>query len=183
MNNKEIINKIVKLQILTIRYVERNTNLKCNTHRDMERVIMGNKLTCTYKEAVDNLYSNIKQFCKENDYLMEEVLILKEEVENSSIKELRFGREPQKRFLDEENLLDSYMLKRTFFMINEMVGIKDAAEMLDLTESAIKQACQQERLLNTRKVGKSWMVHIPECRSYWNKPDTNEEHLYSNWIY
>ena len=75
------------------------------------------------------------------------------------------------------------MLKRKFFMINEMVGIKELCSILGLTESAVKQACQQERLLNTKKIGKNWMVHIPECRAYWNIPDEDEKHLYKDYIY
>ena len=70
-------------------------------------------------------------------------------------------------------------------MTNCMVKIKDAIKELNnkVTETAIKQACQQERLLNTKKVGKTWMVHIPECRAYWNIPDVEEKHLYKDYIY
>ncbi len=52
-----------------------------------------------------------------------------------------------------ENELDQYVLRRTFFMITSMVTIKDASELLDIPEITIKQACQQERLLNTEKLG------------------------------
>lgn len=183
MNNKEIISQLVKLQILTIRWVERNTNLRCATHRDIERVITSNKLTCTYLEAVENLKSNIKKYCNTSSYLMEEVLKLEDIIKQSNIKDFRFGVEPQKKFINEEKELDSHRVKRTLFMINEMVGIKYIVENLGLTESAVKQACQQERLLNTKKVGKNWMVHIPECRAYWNIPDTEESHLYKDWVY
>ena len=54
-------------------------------------------------------------------------------------------------------------------MISEMVGIKYIVENLGLSENAIKQACQQENLLNTQKVGKTWLIHISECRSYWGQ--------------
>lgn len=30
---------------------------------------------------------------------------------------------------------------------------------------------QQECLLNTKKIGKTWLVSGPECRAYWNIPD------------
>lgn len=183
MENKEIVKELVKLQILCMRWVERNSSLRCKTHRDMERIITNNKLTCTYGEAVENLKTNIVKHCNNNSYLLEGIINLEEVVENNPIKSLRFGVEPQKEFNKEEKELDRYKLECTFFMINEMVGIKDAAEMLALTETAIKQACQQERLLNTRKIGRNWMVHIPECRAYWNIKDTNEEHLYKDWIY
>lgn len=66
-----------------------------------------------------------------------------------------------------------------------MVSIKDVVGIFNnvVTESAVKQACQQERLLNTKKIGKTWIVNIEECRAYWNIPDTENSHLYNDWIY
>lgn len=183
MKNKEMVKQLVKLQILCMRWVERNTTLTCATHRDMDSILTSNKLTCTYGDAVGNLKNNIIKFCRESNYLVEEVTKLQEEIMESDIKALRFGIEPQKKFTEEEKELDNYKLQRTFYMINEMVGIKYIVEALKLTESQVKQACQQERLLNTKKLGKNWMVHIPECRTYWNIPDTEEGHLYKDWEY
>lgn len=76
-------------------------------------------------------------------------------------------------------------MKQQFFMTNCMVQIKDLVGILDnkITETAVKQACQQERLLNTQKIGKTWLVHIPECRAYWNIPEIEETHLYKDYIY
>lgn len=183
MENKDMVKQLVKLQILCMRWVERNTNLKCSTHRDIDRILANNKLTCTYGEAVENLKNNIIKLCGGSNYLIEEIAKLEKEIMGSSIKELRFGVEPQKKFTVEEKELDNYKLQRTFFMINEMVGIKYIVETLGLTESQVKQACQQERLLNTKKIGRNWMVHIPECRAYWNIPDAEEGHLYKDWEY
>ena len=84
------------------------------------------------------------------------------------------------RILKENIISQSAMQK---LRNNEMVGIKELCSILGLTESAVKQACQQERLLNTKKIGKNWMVHIPECRAYWNIPDEDEKHLYKDYIY
>lgn len=182
MKNEELIKRLVKLQILCIRWVERNTELVCSTHREMDRVLMGNKLTCTYGLAVNNLKEYIEKYIK-NDYLREEIYKLKMEIEESSIVDLRFGLEPQKKFTDEEKELDSYKLKRTLFMLNEMVDIKYVVKNLRLSESQVKQACQSERLMNTRKVGKTWQVHIPECRLYWDIPDKDNTHLYKDWVY
>lgn len=183
MENKMLIKNLVKLQILCVRWVERHTSLLCKTHRDIDRIITANKLTCTYGVAAENLYTNIKKYCSNSNYLLEEILKLKDNINNSNIKDLRFGVEPQKQFTEEEKELDTEMVKRKLFMLTEMVGIKEAAEILGLTETAIKQACQQERLLNTTKVGKSWLVHIPECRAYWNILDKDEKHLYKDYIY
>lgn len=183
MENKLIVKKMVKLQILCIRWTERTTNLECATHRDMDRVLMGGKTVINYKDAVKNLRLNIEKHCNSSDYLIESVLKLEQEINNSEISNLRFGLEPQRKFTELEVELNSEVLKITLFMLNEMVGIKYVVENLGLTESAVKQACQQGRLLNTKKIGKNWMVHIPECRAYWNKPDTDDSHLYKDFIY
>lgn len=183
MKNIELVKRLVKLQILCIRYVERNTTLRIKTHRDMDRILMKNMFTCDYNNAIENLNKIIKRYCIKSKYLVKECMSLKKDIQNSPIKNLRFGLEPQRKFTEEEQELDTLLLKRRFFMINEMVSIKDISEMLCISESAVKQACQQERLLNTKKIGNSWMVHIPECRAYWNIPDTNEKNLYKDYIY
>lgn len=185
MENVNLVRRLAKLQILCIRYIERNTSLRCKTFKDIDRIITNDKLTCTYKEIIENLYNNIKKYCNNCEYLLEESLKLKEEINNNSIKNLRFGVETQKKFTKEEKELNNEILKEKFFMTNCMVGIKDVVKILDnkVTATAIKQACWQERLLNTKKVGKTWLVHIPECRAYWNIPNTNEEYSYKDYIY
>lgn len=182
MNNKKIVHQMVKLQVLCVRWVERNTDFRCSTFADMDRILQGGKLTVTYGEAIKNLKKNIEQYCK-NTVLVEDVIHLEEAVNNSNIKELRFGIEPQMKFTDIEHELDNERIKRQLYMTGEMVGIKYVVENLGLTESAVKQACQQERILNTKKIGKNWMVHIPECRSYWNVQNTDSSSLYQNWEY
>jgi hypothetical protein len=182
MENKGLIKEMVKLQVLCVRWVEKNTNLKCSTLWDMDRILKGSKFTITYEEAVKNLRRNIEKYCK-NEYLLNAVLQLEDDINNSEIKNLRFGLEPQRNFSDLEKELNTEVLKRTLFMTNGMVGIKYIVENLGLTESAVKQACQQERLLNTKKIGNNWVVHIPECRAYWNIPDTNDNNLCKDWEY
>lgn len=184
LTNKEIVKNLVKLQVLCVRYVERHYNLICKTHRDLDRVIMKNKLTCTYLEAINNLFENVNKYCKESEYILSNTIALKKEIENSNIKNLKFGL-TNKSFNEEEKELNIYMLDRKFFMINCMVSIKELCEILQgLSESQVKQACQQERLLNTKKVGKAWLVHIYECKEYWNIDRLdNEKSLYCNFEY
>lgn len=181
----KLVKKLAKLNILCVRYVERHTNLRCPTWRDVNRVITANKLTCKYGDAVNNLYKNIMKLCKNSEYLTGEIIKLKEEIEQSSIKELRFGVEPQKKFTEHESELDEGLIKCQFYYNSEMVEIKDVVNILNngITESAIKQACQQERLLNTKKVGKTWIVSVPECRAYWNVPNTDESYIFRNLTY
>ena len=182
MNNKELIKQMVKLQVLCVRWVERNSNLQCKTFGDMDRILKGGKLTITYKDAVANLKKNIEKHCK-SEYLLNSFLELETEINKSEIADLRFGFEPQRKFTELERELDNLVLKRTMYMTGEMVGIKYIEEHLNIAETTVKQACQQERLLNTTKVGKSWLVHIPECRDYWGVPNTDECSLYKDWEY
>lgn len=182
MTNMEIVREMVKLQVFCVRLVERTTNLECKTHGDMDRILMGGRFTITYKEAINNLRINIEKYCK-NGILKNHVLNLQHEINNSEIANLRFGMEPQRKFTELESQLDEEILKRKLFMLNEMVGISYVVKNLGLTVSDVKQACQDNRLLNTKKIGENWMVHIPECRAYWNMPDENDKHLYKNFIF
>lgn len=187
MTNKEIVEHLAKLQVLCVRYVERHYNLICKTHRDLDRVIIKNKFTCTYLEAINNLFENVNKYCKDNDYIFNETIKLKEVIENSSIKNLKFGLN-NGIFSEEEKELDNYMLDRKFFMINCMVSIKEVCEILkDLSIGKVKQACQQDRLLNTKKIGKTWLVHIYECKQLWNveynDECNNDGKLYCNFEY
>lgn len=185
MTAEKLVQQLSKLNILCMRYVERHTSLRCITWRDVNRIIMGGKLTCNYNDGVNNLYKNIMKFCKNSKYLTEEITKLKGEIEQSSIKNLRFGLEPQKRFTQLEDELNRVLINSQFYYNTEMVEIKDMVNILNnkVTESAIKQACQQERLLNTRKVGATWLVNIPECRAYWNVPNTDESYVFYKFTY
>ncbi|MBU3195627.1 hypothetical protein KPL26_02975 [Clostridium algidicarnis] len=182
MNNKELIKQMVKLQVLCVRWVERNSNLQCKTFGDMDRILKNGKLTITYKDAAANLKKNIEKHCK-SEYLLNSVLELETAMSKSEIADLRFGFEPQRKFTELERELDTEVLKRLMYMTGEMVGIKYIEEHLNIAETTVKQACQQERLLNTTKIGKSWMVHIPECRDYWGIENTDESSLYKDWEY
>ena len=168
MTNMEIVKKMAKLNILCARYSERHNIIRCKTWRDIDRLITGNKLTIKYKDAADVLYNNISKICGANEYLVKSALELKAEIYNSDIKDLRFGLEPQRKFTDEENKLDQELIRQKFFYNSEMLEIKEAVEILNgtVTESAIKQACQQERLLNTQKIGKTWLVSAALKLSY-----------------
>lgn len=178
-----LVKQLAKLNILCVRYAERHKHLVYSTWRDVEHFITGGKPACTYEYAVNKLYENANKLCKNSDYLVSETIKLKEEIENSTIKELRFGLEPSKKFTELENELDTELTKYHLLYNSDTVEIKKAAEILDckVTESAIKQACQQERLMNTKKVGNVWLVSISECRNYWNIQNEDEKSL--KWEY
>ena len=118
MNNKELVIKLADLQIELVEYVEKHTNLRCLTQRDFHRILTNNKLTCTYGLATKNLYNNVVEFASSNLELLNEVEKLKSEVENSSIKDLRFGF-PQKNITEEERELHTLMLRHQLKYIIE----------------------------------------------------------------
>ena len=168
MTNKEMVERLAELQILLVRDVERNTKLRYKTDRDLNRIITKNKLVCTYKGGVNNLLETAKKFSK-NESLIENIEDLKEEILNSDIAELRFGLEPQRKFSDIESELDIALTLKQLNMSIRLQPIKEIVEELGINEETIKKACQSERLLNTKKVGRMWLVDVDEVKKYWNK--------------
>lgn len=169
--NKEqraLVEEIVELQFLFVRWMERNTNRKYRTHRDVDRVLMGSGLSTTYKRATERLMENVKALCR-NNYLLKSAILLDEKVKESSIANLKFGLTYQTELEKELNRL---LFVSKFYMINHMVDIKYIVSNLGLTEEEIIVACEQEKLLNTIRSGRSWIVYIPEVKKYWDIIDT-----------
>lgn len=177
---ERIIADLVRLQFIVIRYVERNSNIKYITHRDLENVLTGGVPTVTYSKAVENLFKHAKMRIHDKQDIIYNILELQDKIDNSEIKDLRFGMITSSGL---EHELDQYVFRRTFFMITSMVTIKDASKLLSIPEITIKQACQSERLLNTEKIGRSWRVHLPECREYWNIQYTDKKDIYYDLKY
>jgi len=178
----EMVHELGKLQILLIRWVERNTDLKCQTFGDMNVLIQGKHLTATYKEGVENLKFYMKNANPRPQQLIDSLIELETKINQSKLKDLRFGENPQRRFTEEEHEFQRILTLRQLYMLNSMVTIKVASERLGISESTIKQACQQERLLNTKKIGTTWEVHMHECRAYWNIKDIDSP-AYIDWKY
>lgn len=175
----ELIEKLMKLNILYIREMARNKYIKLQNMGQLTEPIGSHSPGITVLKAANCLKIKIERNSK-IQYIKEEMEQLYTEIEKSDIKDCKFI---NNCITDKEKQLDDIATKRLFFMDTSFVGLKDAEEILGISESALKQACQQERLLNTKKLSRNWMVHIPECRAYWNIPDMNEKNLYKNWEY
>lgn len=175
----ELVEKLMKLNILYIREMERRGLIKIKNMGQLTESLGVHSQNLTVLKATNHLKNKIDKDSNIG-YLKDEISKLQEEINNSTIKDYRFW---NGNFNKEENKLDDLVMKRLFFMETGFVGIKQAEEYTGITESAIKQACQQERLLNTKKLGKSWLVHLPELRVYWNVPDIDEKNLYKDWEY
>lgn len=175
----ELVEKLMKLNILYVREMERRGIIKIKNMGQLTESLGIHSQEPTVLKSVNYLRNKID---KNSNiiYLKEEINKLQEEINNSPIKDYKFWNGD---FNKEENKLDILVIRRLFFMETNFVGIKQAAEYTGVTESAIKQACQQERLLNTKKLGKNWLVHLPEVRAYWNIPDIDEKYLYKDWEY
>ena len=180
---EDMVSDLAKLHVLLIRYVERNTNLKVVSMKDFEMVLQGGKMTCTYAWGIQTLKKYITQFCK-NEKIIELMKDLEERILNSDLKDMRFGISPQRKFTDLEYELNDLLSRRQMYMNIEMKSLAFISEQIGLSVSTIKQACQQERLLNTQKHGKTWLAHIDECREYWNiEKQEDNKLLFSEFKY
>ena len=183
--NEKMVRKLAKLQFLYIRWMERHVFRNMfRSYGKANEVInpkIGNMVIEKYKDGVEHLRKLAERNCKNED-IVNAIKELEKDIKKSEIAELRFGLN-NGTFTDKEVKLDNLLLRSQLFMNGNMVGIKYIVENFGLSESTVKQACQQERLLNTRKVGNNWMVHIPEVKAYWEIPDNDEDNLYYGWKY
>ncbi|APH23539.1 hypothetical protein [Clostridium botulinum] len=175
----ELVEKLMKLNILYIREMERRGIIKVKNMGQLTEPLGVHSQNLTVLKATNYLKNKID---KNSNivYLKDEINKLQEQICNSKIKDYKFW---NGNFNEEENKLDDSVIKRLFFMETGFVGTTQAQEYTGITVSAIKQACQREKLLNTKKLGKTWLVHLPEVRAYWNVPDKDEKSLYKDWKY
>lgn len=174
----ELIEKLVKLDTLYLKELDRRGVIKLKFHSQLWQPLTLKNPNCSVSTSAEYLKKQIDKNSK-IDYLKEEIAKLQEEINNSPIKDLRFW--TGKDFKDEERTLSHIALKRMLFMNSCLMSIKELHEETGLAESTIKQACQQERLLNTSKIGKTWLVHYPEACTYWDLPGLKG--LYKDWEY
>lgn len=175
----ELIEKLIKLNILYVREMERRKIIKLKNMGQLTDSLGTHSENLTVSKSVQYLKDRI-DINSNIPYLKEEILKLKEEINNSKIKDYKFWNGTKTK---EEKELEDLVFKRLFFMETCFVGAIQAAECTGIPASTIKQACQQQRLLNTKKIGKTWIVHLPEVRTYWNVPDMDEKYLYKDWEY
>lgn len=94
--NKTFIEEMVALQIELAVWVKENTNLKCHTYGDLERILTGRYYTQTYVGAVACLVENYK-ICSDVN-LLKRVGELHTNIALLDIRNLRFGQNPHKPF-------------------------------------------------------------------------------------
>lgn len=174
-----VVERFMKVNILFLREMERRKIIKIITMDALTNHLGVHSQNCTYGYSVKILKDKINKVSN-IPYLKSEINDIYEEIMSTSIKDFRWWNHMQ---TDLENELADLVLKRMLFMDNCMVDIKTISELLDIPTTTVKNACQQQRLLNTQKIGPIWRVHIYECRSYWKVPETNPNALYKDWEY
>jgi len=168
MTKSEMVKELAYLQIMLVRWTERNTSKKFKTYREIDRLITGNRYTQTYGEGILQLEKGYAS-CT-NQSLIELVQKLKENILNSELKDVRFGLSPHRPFSDEEHELTRLLLTTYLSLMSCLDTIGNVAEQLNISPETIKKAAQEERLLNTKKTGKTWEVELAEVRNLGIKP-------------
>lgn len=166
----KLVKKLATLHMLTDRWIGRNKGYGSITVGQFNSIVMGKDALegrtkkVTYLSAVTELKKFIFKYAKESDYLCKEIEKLEEAINNSPIKSLKVAEGCTTR---EENVLGLYRIK-VLFIMQSLVSLKIAEETLGISTSTLKRYCQEEKLLNTKKVGKTWLVNIEECIDVFN---------------
>lgn len=157
------IEKLIKLNVLYIREMERRQILKINSYYEYWNILINNSSNYTIYEASQNLENNIFENSRIK-YLKDQIQLLKYKTNDPSISNLRLAGD---NLTEQELILQNVALRNMIYM-NDLVSISEASERINRTTVAIKQACQQQRLLNTKIINnKTWFVHVGECEKYW----------------
>jgi len=178
--NEKMVKELAKLQYLYIRWIERHKFKFDNfykTYKEVNEELKKEDTTITtYKNTVEILKKLIKKNC-ENYYILGSIIKLEKKIKESEIANLRLGLNDG-TFTSLEVTLDAILFISQLFMNMNMVEIKFVVENFGLAKNTIKRACQQERLLNTKRIENNWIVHIPEVKTYWNILDDDKNNLY-----
>lgn len=177
MDNKKAIMKLVKLQTLLIRYIERYNNKKFVTAREIESLLSNDKFVFTYEEAINNLILYADEYhC---DIIEDELLQLNYIISEGPLKQLNTGvLEGDVKYTELEHQLNSFRLTQTITSLNSCCyTITEATNIIrwKIKDTTMKKACQNGILLNTKKVSSLWLVDIQEVREHWNVAQNIEE--------
>lgn len=167
----ELVKRLVELQTLCARTIERNTEYKFYTKKDVDSILTLGKESVTLKEASKNLSAVIDNYSPNSKDLVLDCIRLESSMRDSEIADSKIGSDPEYNFSEIENEIRTVMLEQYIYMNTGLVSIREASETLGLSEPMVKNACQQQQLLNTTKIGIAWVVHLPECIKKFKKGD------------
>ena len=154
---ENVIIEFTKVHVVFFKTLKRNFFYK-NYQRSFEEMIYKHD-GHTYKEVLD--------FYKEtNENLLINDMILNLEKRIDLIADFYFGLHGA-NFTSENYRINAIFYRSIVDIIAYDINIKIATDITGISETTIKQACQQGRLINTYKVGKIWIVNLKEMSEYW----------------
>ena len=160
---EDIITELTKYHVIYIRYMEKNKGKVYTNLNSIDKIFIESNEYLTFYYAICKLYDKFNKHLSK-DCFIEKILELRKQIENSNIRDYRIGfnnKTINKLDLIEKNLI-MIRLKVLFDRINSLVTISEATIKLKVNSGTIKNACQTEKLLNTKKIGKTWLVDIDE---------------------
>ncbi|MCI7442358.1 MAG: helix-turn-helix domain-containing protein [Clostridium sp.] len=165
-----LLEEISYIQIGIARLLELNGLGKFNSFKDINKLFIRNKENVTYEEGIENLIKSsykVTLDTKKYKKLIYKIEELERNIKNSDIKNFRFGYDKEGDFSFLEKEINNAFLVEIINKIGFLVSIKEAAETTKINENTIKKACQNNELLNKRKVGKTWLVDCNEIKKHW----------------
>jgi len=165
-----LLEEISYIQVSIARLLELNGMGKFNNFKDINKLFIRNKENVTYEEGVENLIKSsykVPLDMKKYKKLIYKIEKLERKISGSDIKNFRFGYDKESNFSFLEKEISNAFLVEIINKIGFLVSIKEAAETTKINENTIKKACQNNELLNKRKVGKTWLVDCNEIKKHW----------------
>lgn len=165
-----LLEEISYIQIGIARLLELNGLGKFNSFKDINKLFIRNKENVTYEEGIENLIKSsykVTLDTKKYKKLIYKIEKLERNIKSSDIKNFRFGYDKEGDFSFLEKEINNAFLVEIINKIGFLVSIKEAAETTKINENTIKKACQNNELLNKRKVGKTWIVDCNEIKKHW----------------
>lgn len=162
---EELIYKYAKLYMALYRLIQKRSYSTVLYVEDFNEFLYDNKDIISFEEAAENLkkYINTLSF---NDKLTKDSSELLTMIKSSEYKDYRITY--KLNILSKEELIFMAILQHYLFILNiNMIDIKNCSKLFNISVSGIKQACQQNRLSNSIKIGGNWLVCIDDCKDYW----------------
>ncbi len=164
---KELVKEMVSCNTFLVRNIEANTNLKFPTYGKTEEIMTKTKKNTTYKDAANNILEVATKHCK-NDLLLNRITEMRKNILLSDISDIRLISHWNTRAQSElESDLSKVMTDTVIELNVGMYSLVEASEIVGINNETIKQACQDGRLFNVRKVGRGWQVNLNEIKEYW----------------
>lgn len=157
-----LVQEFAKIHVLLFKTLSRS-GVVYEDYLNLDDIIVNEDKLKTYK----NVLSYYKIINKNKDI---DKMILNLESRYVSIENLRFNL-IDKNLSKREYRLNAIFYKEIVTIIRNDISIRIAAKLTGITETTIKQACQQERLLNTYKISNNWIVNLKEVKEYWSCKD------------